>query len=50
MKLLISRFHCSEGMPKKGIHTNKELIKKQQQKTLLNSAISEMGQLQKLQL
>ena len=41
-------------MPKKGIHTNKELIKKQQQqqqkKTLLNSAISEMGQLQKLQL
>ena len=41
-------------MPKKGIHTNKELIKKQQQqqqqKALLNSAISEMGQLQKLQL
>ena len=41
-------------MPKKGIHTNKELLKKQQQqqqqKTLLNSAISEMGQLQKLQL
>ena len=41
-------------MPRKGIHTNKELIKKQQQqqqqKTLLNSAISEMGQLQKLQL
>ena len=41
-------------MPKKGIHTYKELIKKQQQqqqqKTLLNSAISEMGQLQKLQL
>ena len=41
-------------MPKKGIHTNKELIKKQQQQqqqnTLLNSAISEMGQLQKLQL
>ena len=41
-------------MPKKGIHTNKELIKKQQQqqqkKRLLNSAISEMGQLQKLQL